>query len=247
MQIALGVAGGIGHPCTCAADILGRGPAIPIEPAPHDVRRGILMFHPDEVQIALAIANQLMEEIRPTAVRKLTNGGGPNFFHKLIRDRKGNLHLVWVEHQNATSHIMWSRLDGDRWSTPQDISGAGAWMPDAACDSKGDLHVAWDSYRTGNYDIFVRRIGADGALGPIQQVTKSSRFQAHASVAVDQNDRVWLAWDESGSNWGKDYARDDTWRGTPLYGDRRPRLAILENGRGSAPVADPMAAIPSRY
>ena len=142
---------------------------------------------------------------------------------------------------------MWSKLAGDTWSAPQEISGANAWMPDAAADSQGNLYVAWDSYRTGNYDIFLRRVGADGTLGPIQQVTKSPRFQAHASLAVDGNDRVWLAWDESGANWGKDYWRDDTWRGTTLYADRRPRVAVLDNGKWWQPVADPMAAMPRRY
>jgi len=181
-----------------------------------------------------------------SAPRKLTNGNGPNFFHKLVRDRAGNLHLVWVAHQNTASHVMWSKLAGDSWPPPVEVSGASAWMPDAAADSKGNLWVAWDSYRTGNYDIFLRRIGADGALGPIQQVTRSPRFQAHASVAVDNADRAWLAWDESGANWGKDWARDDTWRGTTLYTDRRPRVAVLENGKWSQP-ADPMAAMPARY
>jgi len=182
-----------------------------------------------------------------SAPRKLTSGNTPNFFHKLIRDKAGNLHLVWVAWPNAESHVMWSKLAGDRWSAPVEISGASAWMPDAAADSQGNLYVAWDSYRTGNYDIFLRRIAADGVLGPVMQVTKSPRFQAHASVAVDTSDRVWLAWDESGANWGKDYARDDTWRGTTLYADRRPRVAVLENGKWSMPAADPMAAMPRRY
>ncbi len=182
-----------------------------------------------------------------SAARKLTDGNGPNFFHKLVRDRAGNLHLVWVAHQNVQSHVMWSKLSGNNWSAAQEVSGPSAWMPDAASDSKGNLYIAWDSYRTGNYDIFMRRIEADGELGTIEQVTKSSRFQAHASVAVDGNDRVWLAWDESGANWGKDYARDDTWRGTVLYADRRPQVAVLENGKWSAPAADPMAAMPRRY
>ncbi len=182
-----------------------------------------------------------------SAPRKLTNGGGPNFFHKLIRDRAGNLHLIWVGHQAGQSHVMWSKLAGDSWTAPQEISGASAWMPDAAADSQGNLYVAWDSYRTGNYDIFLRRIGADDTLGPIEQVTKSPRFQAHASLAVDGSDRVWLAWDESESNWGKDYARDATWRGTTLYADRRPRVAVLDNGKWMEPVADPKAAMPPRY
>jgi len=181
------------------------------------------------------------------APRKLTNGNGPNVFHKLVRDRAGNLHLVWVGHQNAESHVMWSKLTGDVWSAAQEISGASAWMPDAATDSQGNLYVAWDSYRTGNYDIFLRRAGADGTWGPIQQITKSQRFQAHASLAVDNADRLWLAWDESAANWGKDWSRDDTWRGTTLYSDRRPRIAVFADGKWSQPAADPMAALPERY
>ena len=182
-----------------------------------------------------------------TAVRKITNGGEPNFFHRLVRDRSGNLHLIWIGYQNGESHVMWSKLSGEQWSPAQEISGANAWMPDAAADSAGNLYVAWDSYRTGNYDIFLRRIGADGAMGTVEQVTKSPSFQAHASLAVDGRDRVWLAWDESGANWGKDFSRDETWRGTTLYADRRPRVAVLENGRWLTPVADPMAAMPARY
>ncbi|HYW44442.1 MAG TPA: hypothetical protein VE959_16385 [Bryobacteraceae bacterium] len=185
------------------------------------------------------------------APRKLTNGNGPNFFHRLVRDRAGNLHLVWVAHPGAESHVMWSKLAGDTWSAPQEISGANAWMPDAAADSQGNLWVAWDSYRTGNYGIFLRRIGVDGVvgeitMGPIQQVTTSPRFQAHASLAVDGSSRVWLAWEESGANWGKDYWRDNTWTGTTLYADRRPRVAVLQDGKWWQP-ADPMAAMPRRY
>ena len=182
-----------------------------------------------------------------SAPRKLTNGNGPNFFHKLIRDRAGNLHLVWIAHPTAESHVMWSKLDGDAWTPAQEISGASAWMPDAAADSQGNLYVAWDSYRTGNYNIFLRRIAADGALGPIEQVTRSPRFHAHASLAVDSADRVWLAWDESDANWGKDWSRDDTWRGTTLYTERRPRVAVFADGKWSQPVADPMGAVPDRY
>jgi hypothetical protein len=182
-----------------------------------------------------------------TGARKLTSDSAPNFFHKLVSDRAGTLHLVWVAHLNAESHVMWSKLNGDTWTPAQEISGASAWMPDAAADSQGNLYVAWDSYRTGNYDIFLRRIAADGTLGTIEQVTKSPRFQAHASLAVDRADRVWLAWDESGANWGKDYSRDATWRGTTLYADRRPRAAVLENGKWSQPAGDPMGAVPELY
>jgi len=182
-----------------------------------------------------------------TPRRKLTSAHRPNIFHRLLSDRAGNLHLVWIGYQDGQSHVWWSRLRGNDWSEPREIGGPNAWMPAAAADSKGNLYVAWDSYRSGNYDIYFRRIGADGAESAVQQVTRSPRFQAHASLAVDREDRVWLAWDESGANWGKDWARDDTWRGVVLYSDRRPRVAVWDNGTWQQPAADPMAAMPRRY
>ncbi len=120
-------------------------------------------------------------------------------------------------------------------------------MPDAAGDSAGNLYIAWDSYRTGNYDVFLRKVNADGSMEPIQQVTQSGKFQAHVSVAVDGAGRVWLAWDESGDNWGKDWNRDDQSRGTTLYANRHPRVAVLENGVWKQPLGDLRAAIPTRY
>jgi hypothetical protein len=182
-----------------------------------------------------------------SAVRQLTSGDGPNAYHRLIRARDGTLHLIWTGYRDGESRVLWSRLKGDEWSTPADVSGPGAWAPAAAADSRGNLYVAWDSYSAGNYDIFLRKVNADGAMEPVQRVTRSTVFQAHPSVALDGQDRVWLAWDESGMNWGKDWTHEDPWRGTTLYTDRRPRVAVLENGAWKQPAADVMAAVPRRY
>ena len=182
-----------------------------------------------------------------SARRRLTSADAPNFFHRLVRDPSGNLHLVWVAYQGGQSHVMWSRLSGGDWARPVEVSGASAWAPEAVADSKGNLYVVWDSYRTGNYDIFLRRISAEGLLGPVQQVTRSPLFQAHPTVAVDRQDRVWVAWDEAGANWGKDWNHEDNWRGTTLYVDRRPRIAVLDNGQWKQPAADIQAAVPKRY
>jgi len=178
---------------------------------------------------------------------KLTSGGTPNTFHRLVADRKGDLNLVWISHPDGRARVMWSKLSEGRWSKPADISGPSAWMPAVAVDSANNLYVAWDSYGAGNYDILLRKVGADGALGEVRQVTRSPRFQAHASLAVDKSDRVWVAWDESGVNWGKDWGRDDTWRGSVLYADREIGLAVLEGGVWKQPAADFRAVVPPRY
>ncbi len=182
-----------------------------------------------------------------TQREKLTVADHPNIFHRLVADSTGALHLVWIGYQGGQSHVLLSTLHGNQWSKPTEISGASAWMPDAASDAAGNLYIAWDSYRTGNYDVFLRKANADGSMEAIQQVTHSGKFQAHASVAVDAGGRVWLAWDESGDNWGKDWNRDDHSRSTTLYASRRPRVAVLENGVWKQTVGDLQAAIPTRY
>lgn len=179
--------------------------------------------------------------------RKLTSANYPNVFHRLVADRSRNLHLIWVGHKDGQSYVHWSRLEGDTWTAPKIISGPSAWNPEGATDSSGALYVAWDSYRQGNYDIYLRRIASDGTLGEERQVTRSNLFQTHPTVAVDKQDRVWLAWHESGANWGKDWTHEDSYRATVLYTDRRPRVAVLEGGQWKQPVAEVMSAVPMRY
>ncbi len=66
-------------------------------------------------------------------------------------------------------------------------------------------------------------------------VTGSPKFEAHADLACGRDGRVWIAWDESGPNWGKDIgyqqlkARD--FRDTSLWDGRTVRLACWQNGQ----------------
>jgi hypothetical protein len=178
--------------------------------------------------------------------QKITSGNSPNIFHRLIAAPGRDPYLVWVGHENGASHVYWSRLEGDAWSPPQTASGPSAWHPEAALDSRGNLWVTWDSYRNGNYDIFLRRIGFDGTLGEEMQVTRSALFQAHPTIAIDREDRIWLAWHEANANWGKDWTHEDPNRGTVLYESRSPKIAVLEGAQWREP-AGVMTAAPLRY
>src|SRR5262249_20658455 len=94
--------------------------------------------------------------------RQITSANGPNIFHKLISGPGRPRRLVWVGHENGESYLYLAAFENSGWSTPQRIGGPGVWMPDAAADRQGNLYVAWDSYQNGNYDIFFRRISANG-------------------------------------------------------------------------------------
>jgi hypothetical protein len=159
------------------------------------------------------------------------NATSPNMFHKLVPAiGNGPLRLIWVGYEGGQSYVYLSSWNGSAWSSPQKMSEESVWSPDGISDKDGNLYLAWDSYRDGNYDIFFRRVKADGKAEAIEQVTKSPRFEAHASLAVDGEGRPWLAWDESGASWGKDWTHEDIYRGTTLYAYRSIRVAIKDGG-----------------
>ena len=176
---------------------------------------------------------------------QLTRTNVPNIYHKLIAGR-GSLDLIWIGHEDGESYLyLASYSHAAGWSQPQRIGGPSVWNPDAAFDSEGNLHAAWDSYVNGNYDIFYRRIAADGGPAPVEQITKSPGFDAHPSLAVDGQGRPWLAWDQSGANWGKDWRHDDQNRSTVLYKDRSIRVLVKDSGVWKEG-PDLAAAVPDR-
>jgi len=184
-----------------------------------------------------------------TARAPITRGNSPNLFHKLIAGPSGQpsrLSLIWVGHENGESYLYtasYTRSAG--WSQPLRAGGPSVWSPDAAYDREGNLHVAWDSYQNGNYDIFYRRLAADGTPGAVEQITKSPGFDAHPSLAIDGQGRPWLAWDQSGANWGKDWNHEDQNRSTVLYKDRSIKVIVKDGGVWKE-APDLAAAVPDR-
>ena len=83
---------------------------------------------------------------------------------------------------------------------------ANHWAPAIAADSKGNVYVAWDSYENGNYDVFLRRFH-NGEAEPVVPIGTLKAFEARPSLAVDPQDRVWIAYEMGGPNWGKDFGR----------------------------------------
>ena len=173
------------------------------------------------------------------AVIQLSNSPQPDTFHNLATDSNGNLWLVWQGFRNGKADIFARSYDGTNWGDEQTVSTSPAndWEPVIAAGRKGEIHVAWDSYDKGDYDVLMRTW--DGSKwGDVKPVADTRLYEAHVSLAVDTENRLWAAWNESGMNWGKDTGAQLPVEGTLLYEFRRMRVAIQDGTGWRVPAAD---------
>lgn len=182
-----------------------------------------------------------LEGGRWTAVETLTSGEGPNLSPALATDRAGNVHVVWQGFRERQGRILLKTFTGSAWSDEATLSeGPGDnWDPAIAADPRGGVWVAWDGYQTGEFQVYARRY-TESKPGPVHWVSRNRLFSARPSVACDAQGRPWIAWEQSGPNWGKDWAVDDP-AGTVLYKDRSIRVAFLDAGGQWREVAAPVS------
>jgi hypothetical protein len=169
----------------------------------------------------------------------------PDINPRVWSDGKGKAAVVWqgfrrhsAPSTRASSNIFLRTLEGEKWSEEIRITRreANDWEPSVAMDSKGTAWVAYDSYKSGHYDVFLTPVRG-GKVGEEIAVATTPRFDARATLAVDTQDRVWVAWESGHANWGKDTGRilGDKQVGVPLGGFRELKIRCLENGRWLEP------------
>ncbi|MBI1356238.1 MAG: hypothetical protein GC160_17995 [Acidobacteria bacterium] len=172
-------------------------------------------------------------------LERLTDHPLPDVNPRLASDGKGRLAVVWQGWRGRFANIFLKTLDNGLWQETLQVSAhpANEWEPAAAFDSAGTVWVAWDSYRNGNYDIYLA--GAkDGAVTvPEMAVAATALYEVKPTLAVDGDDRVWVAYEEGGANWGKDtgYTIHKTEPGVVIGGDRSVRVMTFANGKIQAP------------
>jgi hypothetical protein len=185
---------------------------------------------------------------RPGSIETITSGEGNNLFHRVASDSRGNFHVAYQSWRKSRSDIYLRSYISGKWGAELNLSDpkrhprANDWFPAVAADRGGTVWVAWDGYATGNYNVYLRGV-KDGKPGELLPVTTSSRFHAHASLAVDSQDRLWIAYDEAPENWAKDVGFLLT-GGTGIYQSRTIKLAVYSNGRWMTPLRQPDEVVP---
>jgi hypothetical protein len=153
-----------------------------------------------------------------------TMHAGPDIAPQLA-SAGGRVILVWQSLRKDNFDILYRVHQGAAWGPEGFVTenAANDWEPVVTATRDGAFHVAWDSYR-GDYDVMCRSLGAQGWSAEIA-VAASARLENHASLAVDERDRVWVAFEIGPEHWASDQHE----------GGLRPRrdigLACISNGR----------------
>jgi hypothetical protein len=173
--------------------------------------------------------------------KRLTTAPGADADVVLATAPDGKVWMAWQAWRDGQADILLARVDEP--DAPLKISDgpANEWSPALAIDKGGRVHVAFDSYAAGNYDVLLRTREADGSLGGAVAIADSPAFEARPSVATDSTGRVWVAYEERTNNWGKDWGGHvQTGEGSNLYSASAVRVRCLD-GKRRLDAPDPVA------
>ncbi|MDQ6700991.1 MAG: hypothetical protein M3Z36_12495, partial [Acidobacteriota bacterium] len=186
-----------------------------------------------------------IESDQPGRTLRLSSAAGSDVNPAAATDAKGRVWVVWQGWRDGKASIFGATQQGDGFSNAAVVSSStgNEWNPAIAADASGKVSVAYDSYRNGNYDIYLRTATGPGAWGKETAVAASARYEAYPSMAYDPAGRLWVAYEEGGEQWGKDFGAYDT-QGIALYQGRAIRLRGFErDGRAVATNTDVAAVL----
>ncbi len=108
---------------------------------------------------------------------------------------------TWIVYEDwADGSVKLIKFDGSDAKEPVKISESGMnFRPRVIVTRKegkhrGSVAVAWDAYRGGQYDIYMRLLTPDGELGPEMRVTRSGRWDSCPDLIEDMDGNIWVAW-----------------------------------------------------
>jgi len=161
---------------------------------------------------------------------RLTTDPGTDLFPVATVDASGRVWVAWQGFRNNNLEVLASAQTGDTF-TPEAIvstSQASDWDPAIAAAPDGEVAISWDTYDKGDYDVYLRRVKFTDQVGmddPIP-IAATLNFEARSSLAYDPQNRLWIAYEVSGPDWGKDYGAYDT-TGISLYHNHTIQVRCL--------------------
>lgn len=116
----------------------------------------------------------------------------------VTRDARGVLWIAYEVPKPGGFAIELVARQGRRWSAPRRIESEGSdRRPALAPAADRGVWLAWDSTRSGNYDIWLMHVAARGLRGAVSreiQITSDRTIDDSPSIAATSDGTLWIAW-----------------------------------------------------
>ena len=113
-------------------------------------------------------------------------------------DGNNHPHVAWRQDYGDSVRLYYKKSNGSAWGE-EDMLAAGRpeWdppnPPTITIDHLNQVHVAWDDYPDGSYEVFYR-IFDGAAWGPRERVSGEFHNSSKASIVVDNSGSVHMIW-----------------------------------------------------
>jgi len=140
--------------------------------------------------------NIIVNDIRLTAHPSMS------YDPSIAIDSHNNIHIIWSEYEDGDVEIYYEKLDNNGNTLVDDKrlteDPERSENPSIAIDSKDNVHIVWQDYRDGNYEVYYKRLDNNGnTIVPdkilLDNDAKSSEYP---SIAIDSKDNIHIVWQD---------------------------------------------------
>ncbi|MFP6665101.1 MAG: DUF3604 domain-containing protein [Deltaproteobacteria bacterium] len=197
------------------------------------------------------LGRPLGEDPDATKPRLLGRRGENDLACVAATDASGRIWLAWQGIRNGRLTILLRRQQADGSFLAEQIIDDGdgsSWAPAIAATASGEnparVAIAWDTYRSGDYDVRLRLFDSGGSAGEVRAVASSPAFEARPLLAWAPDGNLWVAWRYAAAHWGKDRGYQIPGDGAGLYESRSIAVRVLAaDGSWQAPLQQPIQAL----
>jgi hypothetical protein len=181
-----------------------------------------------------------------SSLQRLTWDPGTDLNPVATTDVTGRIWIAWQGYRNGNLEILAAAQQDTSFSaeTIVSFSPASNWDPAIAAAPNGDVAVSWDTYDKSDYDVYFRRLrfGQDIQMDDPVPVAASPNFEARSSIVFDAQNRLWVAYEVSSSEWGKNFGAYAS-QGIGLYQGHNIAIACFQGNDRFTTAADVTAAL----
>jgi len=111
---------------------------------------------------------------------------------------QGSLWLAWESNRNGCRQVFAASVREGKVAKPEAVSPAGvsSYCPSVAILDGGEVAVAWHSFQSNNYDVYLRQRALDGAWGAVRRLTRAPTIDRHAQLLA-RGDELWLLYENA--------------------------------------------------